>query len=150
MAAAPDATMKAPASPAAAGMNSYRRVAAKSASMPTPIPTPVSATAGVRYRGRSISHAPAPSATAATTNPMSTRSSGPIQPRLNARLRKKTAPRKSAMPPAQASRRPLSRSSSSAREKPGSEGWDGSSGGAGRGAGSGATAAAARAGGAAS
>src|SRR5215218_8961564 len=47
----------------------------------------------------------------ADRQPMTTRSSGPIQPRLNARLRKKIAPIRMARPPVQASPRPLTSSS---------------------------------------
>src|SRR5215211_5937598 len=51
------------------------------------------------------------SMTSADKQPMTTRSAGPIQPRLNARLRKKIAPIRMARPPVQASPRPLTSSS---------------------------------------
>ena len=60
--------------------------------------------------------APPASRIAPATNPINTRASGPIQPRLKARLRKKMAASTIARPPTQARVRPVRRVSMSASE----------------------------------
>ncbi len=116
--AATTAPAAAPARAAQMGTKSYRRVPATRARFQTPIPTATSTGPSTRSPPR-ISRSPSPVITSPATMPMTTRISGPIQPRLMARLKKKRAPISSVNPPAQASPRPLTARSRSASETEG-------------------------------
>ena len=112
--AATTALRKAMASPSSIGMRPYNRVAATRLIEMIARPTAVR-TCPSRRLSRSMRTAPPARAVDPAINPMSTRISGPIHPRLKARLRKKTAPRTRASPPTQANARPVRRASRSAK-----------------------------------
>ena len=81
--------------------------------MPTPTATSTRPRSGSR---RPMGQPPRPVNATPAIKPRTTRVDGPIQPRLNARLRKKSAPKSSAKPPAQARPRPLTARSRSAND----------------------------------